>query len=263
MSPEQISGAPLSFASDVYALGVTAFQALTGRLPFVGPDFVSQHLGEKPPRPSALRPGLDAAWDALVARALEKAPQARFASLEELRHALTAIAVDAPAKSAATDAPAEPEPRARPLERYAPSGTLGTTDVSTLEQATDTTLGREVILERFLPSYLSTDAGAEHLRWLRALARHGGPRLQRVLRIDRTTDLAVFEAVSGRPLAPHDLPAPDRARLLEALEPLHASGHAHGAIATSVVREDFGPTLLVAGRRPSSRTPAEDRRDLE
>src|SRR5581483_4972010 len=62
MSPEQISGAPLTFAADVYGLGVTLFQALTGRLPFAGPDFVAQHLGETPPAPSSLRAGLDAAW---------------------------------------------------------------------------------------------------------------------------------------------------------------------------------------------------------
>ena len=58
MSPEQISGAPLSFAADVYALGVTVFQALTGRLPFRGPDFVAQHLGDAPPRPSEIRANL-------------------------------------------------------------------------------------------------------------------------------------------------------------------------------------------------------------
>ena len=78
MSPEQITGAPLSFAADVYALGVTAFQALTGRLPFGGPDFVAQHLGETPPSPSSLRPAL-AAWDAPLLRALAKDPRARFA----------------------------------------------------------------------------------------------------------------------------------------------------------------------------------------
>ena len=49
MSPEQITGAPISIAADLYALGVTLFEVVTGRLPFLGPDFVAQHLGEEPP----------------------------------------------------------------------------------------------------------------------------------------------------------------------------------------------------------------------
>src|SRR5207245_6222872 len=83
MAPEQISGARLTFAADVYALGVTLFQALTGRLPFRGPDFVGQHLGERAPAPSSVRAGLHPTWDALIRRALEKAPAERFTSLEE------------------------------------------------------------------------------------------------------------------------------------------------------------------------------------
>ena len=57
MSPEQITGAPISIAADLYALGVTLFEALTGRLPFLGPDFVAQHLGEAPPPASAVARG--------------------------------------------------------------------------------------------------------------------------------------------------------------------------------------------------------------
>ena len=49
MVPEQITGAPLTPAADFYALGVTLFEALTGRLPFLGPDFMAQHLGEPAP----------------------------------------------------------------------------------------------------------------------------------------------------------------------------------------------------------------------
>ena len=53
MSPEQISSAPIGAAADLYALGATLFEALTGRPPFLGPDLVGQHLGEAPPRADA------------------------------------------------------------------------------------------------------------------------------------------------------------------------------------------------------------------
>src|SRR5690606_3187921 len=74
VAPEQITGAPLTITADLYALGVTLFEALTGRLPFLGPDFVAQHLGETPPAPSTLASEVAASWDPIVARLLEKDP---------------------------------------------------------------------------------------------------------------------------------------------------------------------------------------------
>src|SRR6185295_5795979 len=90
MSPEQITGAPLSYACDVYALGVTLFQMLTGHLPFLGPDFVGAHLGTPPPPPSSHKPALSP-FDALLARMLAKDPRARHESLEELARELDAV----------------------------------------------------------------------------------------------------------------------------------------------------------------------------
>jgi len=266
MSPEQISGAPLRFSTDVYALGVTAFQALTGRLPFRGPDFVAQHLGEIAPAPSTLRPGLDPGWDALIARALEKDPRDRFGSLEELRHALAAIPVENVNASVNVNADENVNASANTMvaanERYATVGVVGETPRSTLEQATDRTLGREVIIERFHPGFLDGADGAAHLRWLRALARHGGPHLQRVLRIEQRPDgaRAVYEAVSGA--RPSRLPHAAVEQLLRALAPLHAAGGTHGSVAQSLVLEEQRPTLLVAGRAPTKVTPVEEQAEL-
>src|SRR5205814_2141426 len=97
-------------ACDVYALGVTAFQMLTGRLPFPGPDLVGQHLGARPPRPSSLAPAA-APFDEVVLRMLAKDPADRFRALDDLAHALAEIALPDPPREAPrpADAPDPPE----------------------------------------------------------------------------------------------------------------------------------------------------------
>ncbi len=74
-APEQIRGANVGPAADVYALAVMAYEMLAGRLPFEGPvlDVLDAHLSGLPPRPPALPAELA---DALLA-GLEKAPEAR------------------------------------------------------------------------------------------------------------------------------------------------------------------------------------------
>lgn len=91
MSPEQITGAPLSIAADLYAMGVTLFEALTGQLPFLGPDFVAQHLGETPPAPSQRAASVVTGWDRIIERLLAKSPGERFESIDELRRAIAGL----------------------------------------------------------------------------------------------------------------------------------------------------------------------------
>jgi serine/threonine-protein kinase len=264
MSPEQISGAPLTFACDIYALGCTAYQALTGRLPFLGPDFVGQHLGEAAPPPTALNRALDPAWDALIARAMAKDPRDRFASLEELRRALAPIGAEPGAKRGAEPSPegATAEARGPAQPRYAVGGSLGAGARGELLHATDTRLGREVVLERIPAEALEGEAGGALLAWLRALARHGGPRLQRILRLERLADgslQAVFEAATGTPRPLETLSHAEAAELAAALAPLHAEGFAHGSLEGSIVSSALGPTLVCAGRAPTGVTPAQER----
>ncbi|MGE0707040.1 MAG: serine/threonine-protein kinase [Planctomycetota bacterium] len=92
MAPEQASGAPVSAATDVYALGATLYAMLTGAPPFLGePVQVLFAVLERAPRPPReLAPGLDPALEAIVLRCLEKQPAARFSSAGELAQALAA-----------------------------------------------------------------------------------------------------------------------------------------------------------------------------
>jgi len=83
MAPEQITGDTPSAATDLYAFGVVLFQMLTGRLPFDGPDFLTEHLETPPKVPSAVRSGIPADFDDLVARLLEKSTDRRLGSAAE------------------------------------------------------------------------------------------------------------------------------------------------------------------------------------
>ena len=87
MSPEQAAGGPVDRRSDLYSLGVTAFYALTGRLPFDSPTlvgFLGKHLTEPAPPLATVRDGLPPKLAAAVDRCLAKNPADRFATGEEM-----------------------------------------------------------------------------------------------------------------------------------------------------------------------------------
>ena len=90
MSPEQASGEALDGRSDLYSLGVTAYFALTGTLPFDGPNLpavLSHVLTEPAPRIATRRPHLPARLAEAIDRCLAKTPDERFATGEELAEA--------------------------------------------------------------------------------------------------------------------------------------------------------------------------------
>jgi serine/threonine protein kinase/ABC-type amino acid transport substrate-binding protein len=97
MAPEQWDGQPVA-ATDQYALAVMAYQLLTGRPPFLGgpAQVMRQHFQAQPQPPSTLNPRIPFALDAVILRALEKQPEARFASIAEFARAFQQAVQDAP-----------------------------------------------------------------------------------------------------------------------------------------------------------------------
>ena len=94
MSPEQIAGDPDAVGprADIYALGVMLYELLTGRLPFEGTvsTLLGKVLTEDPRPPSELQEGVDPALEAIWAKMTARDPADRFATMAEVRDALTA-----------------------------------------------------------------------------------------------------------------------------------------------------------------------------
>ncbi len=103
MSPEQAMGHSASPLSDLFALGVTLFESLTGQKPFQGESFSQisyRILNDPPPDLRVLRPGLPEPVYALVERLLKKNPRDRFDSADilsrEIAHILMSHASQLP-----------------------------------------------------------------------------------------------------------------------------------------------------------------------
>jgi serine/threonine-protein kinase len=90
MSPEQASGEEIDTRSDLYALGIVAYEMLAGHPPFQGPHrvVVSKHIAERPVPIQRLRPDTPESLATAVMRALEKQPADRWQTGDELRRTL-------------------------------------------------------------------------------------------------------------------------------------------------------------------------------
>ncbi len=83
MSPEQVEERPLTQHSDMYCLGIVLYELLTGLRPFAArtlPALFKKIVTDDPVLPSRLQPGVPAALDPVVMRALAKKPEDRYAS---------------------------------------------------------------------------------------------------------------------------------------------------------------------------------------
>jgi serine/threonine-protein kinase len=121
MAPEQVQGLKIDSRADLFSVGVVLYQLLTDKRPFDGDnDFsiIHQIIGHTPPPPSSFNSKLPPAIDAVVARALAKDREQRFATARDFASALQS------AIRRAEDATIVPP--ADPLKKPDASGSKGT-----------------------------------------------------------------------------------------------------------------------------------------
>jgi serine/threonine-protein kinase len=132
MAPEQLWGHPVDSRTDVYAIGMSLFECLTGEVPYTGsyPDVLVQVSNAKaPPDVRESRPDVPRALALVIETALEKDATSRFQSAIELGRALMAASGLAPRSSTLLSAPLgededdddDPEAALRLVRKKAPS----------------------------------------------------------------------------------------------------------------------------------------------
>ena len=97
LAPERLAGAPATFLSDLYSMGVVLYEALAGVKPFTGDSFIAvAQAVQSGSHPSlrSVRTDVDQTLASAVERALDRDPSRRFSSAEEMAAALTGGSVE-------------------------------------------------------------------------------------------------------------------------------------------------------------------------
>jgi len=228
MAPEQLEGKPVTPAADVYALGVVAYELVTGALPYAADNAIAaavKSLREPPTPPSRHVEGLAPAWEAAILRCLAREPAARFSRARDF---LAALGVRSPETDGPTTA-AGASSRRRRLWLYAAAAALA--------------LAGGLCLWR---------------PWER-LAGFGGERPRRAVAVfgfrDLTEDAGtVWLSTALAEMLRADLAASPDVRLIPGenvgrleLELASAAGEALSAESLGHVRDAIGSDLVVAG----------------
>jgi len=159
MAPEQALCRPVDERTDVYALGVVAFEMLTGRVPFHAEgvfDVLEMHCHAPPPSLMSLAPEVSPVLDAVVQRALRKHPEERFPDMRSFEQALRSIADDGYTMLG----PADPRPSTRqPVSASTGPGGLPTQQPTPLPHISPPSTGTGVSNATLLTVWVAVLAG--------------------------------------------------------------------------------------------------------
>jgi len=113
MAPEQLGGRPVSAATDIFAMGVIAYEMATGRKPFnpeTGFELLEMQRAGVRVHPLDLRPALSAEANLIITRALSFAPEQRFQTAREFGDALARALTNQTSTSTQSETPVAPIP---------------------------------------------------------------------------------------------------------------------------------------------------------
>ena len=190
LAPEQIRGEELDRRTDIFSLGVLAYEIVTGQKPFTG-DHISTVLykimNEVPAPPSSLDPALPRGLDAMVLKALEKDRTKRFASCNELRAECLTLLQSVP------DVPAFQMPPESDMDRTVATPSAGFQVSTSISPAATPTARASRVLDTPLGSSATARATAGGLADVR-LRTDGGSEGHRPSREEGGSALKVFLA---------------------------------------------------------------------
>ena len=121
MSPEQVLGKPVDGRSDIYSLGVILYELSTGARPFRGENLAAIFMAvtqQTPPEPGKVKPKVSPELSGIIMKCLNKAPEERFQTGNELAAALEGVGHRDVA------APVVAQPKRRPVKALAFTGLL-------------------------------------------------------------------------------------------------------------------------------------------
>jgi Protein kinase domain len=153
MAPEQLLGDAIDSRADIYSAGIVLFQMLTGERPFEGSVAAIIHtaLHGQAPRASLLREDIPAALDAVIAKAMSKQPQQRFAGAAAFWQAMHA-ALDSPVASPLGASPMDRRDPARPMASIEMSTASGEMPAASVAAGAYTSFDQLASDDRRLPA---------------------------------------------------------------------------------------------------------------